>query len=137
MFTINLEVIDEIDHLINVKEDKIAAYIKENAVAYEHKIMPYISETKGQMEIFIKLYEILKREFNFTKLILHCKRVADNYESKYGTPLVKFFETFEVLKRGEKTPIEGMTMTEDGFDAMATFYHYSKPPDRRKTGGGY
>ena len=63
-FIINLNVIDEINHLINLKEDKIAADLKENAVAFEHRSIAYLSEVKGQVEIFTKLYASLKTEFN-------------------------------------------------------------------------
>ncbi len=63
-FTINLSVIDEINHFINLKEDKIAADIKENSVAFEHRSISYMSEIKGQMEVFARLYGSLKKEFN-------------------------------------------------------------------------
>ncbi len=70
-FTIHLSVIDGIDHKINLKEDRIAEAMKENPVAFEHQTISYLSEIKGQMEVFEKLFTSLKKEFaNFSSQTL-------------------------------------------------------------------
>jgi hypothetical protein len=62
-FIINSELIDELNHDINLREDSISREIKINPVAYEHRLIKY-SELNGKMEIFEKLFAEMKKAFN-------------------------------------------------------------------------
>ncbi len=62
-FIINSELIDELAHEINLREDKISAELKSNPVAYEHRVMEY-SKLNGKIEIFEKLFAQMKIALN-------------------------------------------------------------------------
>ena len=63
-FTINKEVIAELKHEINLREDFIASDLKKNVVAYEHRIIHTHMDMKGRMLVFEKLFTELKKQFN-------------------------------------------------------------------------
>ena len=63
-FIINSELIDELKHEINLKEDTIAEDVKNNPTAYEHRVMHKYGELKGKMIIFERLFAELKKSFN-------------------------------------------------------------------------
>ncbi|HSZ24912.1 MAG TPA: hypothetical protein VK766_04305 [Cytophagaceae bacterium] len=63
-FIINDELIDELDHEINLKEDSITEEIKKDPTAYVHKLTYKYAELKGKIDIFKKLFSELKKAFN-------------------------------------------------------------------------
>lgn len=62
-FTINGEVVDELDHEINLREDYITRRIKENVVGYDHRVIKQYAELKGKLSVFEKLFAELKKSF--------------------------------------------------------------------------
>ena len=63
-FIIQREVLDELEHDVQRREDRIAMEVRQNPVAFEHKTLPQYTDLKGQMEMFRKLYAEMKKEFN-------------------------------------------------------------------------
>jgi hypothetical protein len=62
-FIINNTIIDELNHEINLTEDTLAKIIKENPVAFEHKVIEK-AELNGKIIIFQKIFAELKNSFN-------------------------------------------------------------------------
>jgi len=63
-FLIQHEIIDEIKHAINVREDYIARRMKANPEGYEYRVIRLHSELKGKIEVFEKLFGELKKSFD-------------------------------------------------------------------------
>ena len=57
------EVIDILNHEMNVGEDKILEEVKNNDVATDHRKMEAHSELRDQMQAFEKIYREMKAEF--------------------------------------------------------------------------
>jgi hypothetical protein len=57
------EVIDILNHEMNVGEDKILEEVKNNDVATDHRKMEDHSELRDQMQAFEKIYREMKAEF--------------------------------------------------------------------------
>lgn len=57
------EVIDTLNHEINVFEDRVVEKAKENNVATDHKRMEDHDELRGRMTQFEKVFSELKEEF--------------------------------------------------------------------------
>lgn len=65
------EVIDTLQHEMNIGEDKILAEVKSNEVATDHRKMEDHSELRDQMESFEKIFSEMKTEFqNFLSKVL-------------------------------------------------------------------
>jgi hypothetical protein len=60
-FIINSELIDELNHEINIKEDRIAADMKINSTAYEHRLNLHYTGLKGKIYVFEKLFVELQK----------------------------------------------------------------------------
>jgi predicted RNase H-like nuclease (RuvC/YqgF family) len=58
------EVIDEIDHDINLHEDELVANAKANNVAVDHRQLPDHTDLRERMETFKKLFSALKADLN-------------------------------------------------------------------------
>lgn len=57
------EVIDILNHEMNVGEDKILEEVKNNDVATDHRKMEDHTELRDQMQAFEKIYREMKAEF--------------------------------------------------------------------------
>ena len=62
-FIIYKDLIDELKHEIQVREDLLAKELKNNPIAYEHRSTNLYMELKGKMDMFLKLYTELKQSF--------------------------------------------------------------------------
>lgn len=69
-FIIHYDVIDELNHEINLREDYIARRIKANTAGYEYRVIRQYAELKGKVAIFEKLFAELKKSFN--KFLSEC-----------------------------------------------------------------
>jgi len=58
------EVVDELDHSINVHEDELVANAKANQVAVDHRQMPDHAGLREGMETFRKLFAELKSDLS-------------------------------------------------------------------------
>lgn len=63
-FIINSEVIDELNHEINLREDYIARRLKANPSGYEFRVVRQYAELKGKVYVFEKMFAELKIAFN-------------------------------------------------------------------------
>ena len=63
-FIINSEVIDELNHEINLREDYITRRLKANPVGYEYRVVRQYAELKGKVYVFEKLFAELRKSFN-------------------------------------------------------------------------
>ena len=63
-FIIQKEVLDELRHDIKAEENLLQAEIKSNPVAVDHRKMGDNESLRDRIEIFVKLFEELKDEFN-------------------------------------------------------------------------
>lgn len=61
---INKEVIDQLLHDIGQRELQIAAEMKENSIAYEHRLNVRYAELNGKMSMYKKLFAEMKQSLN-------------------------------------------------------------------------
>ena len=63
-FIRQLEVADELEHEIKVHEMLLAENVSSNPVAYDHILVDDHKSLRSDMELFRKVYEELRKEFN-------------------------------------------------------------------------
>ena len=54
--------LDEINHLLNLHEDSLAAIAKENPIAMDHKLFHDHGSLHERMDSFVELYVVFKKE---------------------------------------------------------------------------
>lgn len=61
---IHRNTIDEIQHKVNISEDKLRAEINKNPVATDHRKVEYHQTEQEEIQIFEKVFHELREEFN-------------------------------------------------------------------------
>lgn len=61
---IHRNTIDEIQHKVNISEDKLQDEITKNPVATDHRKVEYHQTEKEEIQIFEKVFNELREEFN-------------------------------------------------------------------------